>query len=142
MIYKILLVFILSTSVAYSADAIIKTDNNEFHISYNHRTAIRIIPHGLIDEAKDHITAIDGVDNIISFERTFHIGENNYGYIVSKQKNGIDLLLISCSKGNESFVTVSGVVKKGDWKYEVIKLLELSTKALEEYDRNNAKKNN
>lgn len=142
MIYRILLMFIISTSVAYSADAIIKTDNNEFHISYNYRTAMRIIPHGLIDEAKDHIIAIDGVDSIISFERTFHIGENSYGYIVSKQKTGIDLYLISCSKGNESFVTVSGVIKKGDWRYEVIKLLELSTKALEEYDRNNAKKNN
>jgi len=141
MIYKILLAFLLSsTSAAYSADTIIKTENNEFHITYNYRTAIRIIPHGLIDQAKDHIVAIYGADKLISFERTFHIGENSYGYIVSKQENGIDLYLIACPKGNESFVTVSGVIKKGDWRYEVIKLLELSTKALEEYDRNNAKK--
>lgn len=140
MIYKILLVLFLSTSVAYSADTIIKTENNEFRVSYYYRTAIRTIPHGLINEAKEHIIAIDGVDKLISFEPNFHIGENSYGYIASKSKDGIDLYLISCSQGNESFVSVSGVIKKGDWRYEVIKLLELSTKALEEYDRNNAKK--
>ena len=132
-----IIILLLMTSAAHCSETIIKTENNEFTISYNYHKAVRIIPHGLIDQAKDHIIALYGAEKLLSFERSFHIGENSYGYIVHKNTEGISLYLIACSKGNESFVSVSGIVKKGEWKYEVIKLLELSTKALDEYDKNN-----
>ena len=140
MIKKIFLILLIPVGMAFCDDNILETKKNKYKISYEYRTAMRIIPHGFIDQAKSSISAIYGDDNLIDFERSFHIGDNSYGYLVHKEDDDLHIYLISCSKGNQSFVTVRGICKNGNWKYEVIKLLELSTKALEEFDNNNAKK--
>jgi hypothetical protein len=140
MIYRIAFIFLLLASHSYGQDAIIKTELNEYKVDYHFRTAMRIIPHGLIDQAKDIIISLNGVESLLSYERTFHIGSNSYGYIAHKTKDGIKIYLISCSKGNLSFITTTGICRKGNWQFELIKLLELSTKKLEEFDRTNSGK--
>jgi hypothetical protein len=117
---------------------VIETPDNKYRIECHYCTAVRIIPHGLIDQAKDSVVALHGAEHLISFARSFHIGEYTFGYLVHKEKGKIHLYLVSCSHANQNFVIVSGICKRGNWKTEIIRLLELSIKALEKYDRNSA----
>ncbi|MBN1273458.1 MAG: hypothetical protein JXB26_14415 [Candidatus Aminicenantes bacterium] len=128
------LIFIMSLSAEQGEDQFIKLGHNKYKIQYHYQTAMRMIPHGVIDQAKDSIISIYGVDKIISYERSIRIGSNTYGYIAHKGKDGVEIYLIACSKGNISFVIVSGTCKKGDWRFDLIKLLEISTKELEKND--------
>ena len=135
MIIRISVFIFLLCSAAFSEEAILKTDLNEYRLSYNYHSAMRIIPHGIIDQAKESALAITGADKLISYDRSFQIGSNSYGYVAYKAKEGVEIYLVSCSKGNESFVVVSGLCKSGDWRFELMKLLELSTIRLEEIDK-------
>ncbi len=139
MTFRLTILIMVLIGVANAEEPVIHIDENKYNVEYHYRTAMRIIPHGFIDQAKDHIEAIHGIDKLISFERSFHIASNSYGFIAYKDEEGVNINLITCSKNNQSFVSVSGVWTKGDWQFDLIKLLELSTKKLEKYDKSNKK---
>ena len=132
MIFRVIVVIFFLVSSVYGKDSIIKTELNEYRLNHYTQTAMRLIPHGLVDQAKDSIIALNGADSLLSFDRSFQIGSNSYGYIAYKSKDGIEIYLISCSNGNTSFVITTGICKKGDWRFELLKLIELSTLKLEE----------
>ena len=60
MIIRISVFIFLLCSAAFSEEAILKTDLNEYRLSYNYHSAMRIIPHGIIDQVRG-IKINDGV---------------------------------------------------------------------------------
>lgn len=134
MLRRILIVSLILCGLAQAENISIKTDLNEYEISYFHMAGVRMIPHGAIDQTKSSVISKYGAESLISFDRGFQIGSNSFGYVAHTVKEGTALFLISCSKGNINSMTITGVCKKGDWRLEIIKLLELSIKELDRLD--------
>lgn len=137
MIRRLILIIIASCSLAHAEETVINTGLNEFEVVYHYRTGMRIIPHGAIEQAKQTIVSQYGPDSLLSFDRGFYIGNNKFGYVAYTGKEGAVIFLVACSKGSIHSMTVTGICRKGDWRFELIKLLELSTKELDRLDNRN-----
>ena len=135
MISRICFTLLVLCGLAHAEGGTIKTDLNEFKVSYHHRAGMRMLPHSAIDQVIDSVKLKYGVDSVISFERGFSIGANRYGYAAYDDNGETAIFLISSSKGNINSMTVTGICKKGDWRFELIKLLELTTLELDKLDR-------